>query len=189
MRHILLFMLAILLIAGLNSCKEKKDNQDIITKMPQKENKPSGPLTMSAGAIPPKTVNWLGDNYTIKISRMVDKDLPLIEDASGNKYYDNKVRLSITRSDGSSFFDRVYTRNDFSKYTNESITKKWGLTGFNFDTVDGNKLLFAIAIGSPDEMADNEFVPLTLNVDSNGGTSVTSQGHGDEDEEEDEDAE
>ena len=60
------------------------------------------------------------------------------------------------------------------------------MTGFNFDTIDGDKLDFAIAIGSPDDMADNEFVPLTLVVDRNGGTSVTSQMPAGDDEEDEE---
>lgn len=182
MTRFLLFLIAgLLTIGSLNSCKDKKENKDIITKIPQKKKKPSGPQTMSTGEIPPKTISWMGDNFKIQITRSADKSLPLIEDASGNKYYDNKVRLYITRKDGSVFFDRVYTSADFKKYTNADVTKKWGLTGFNFDTIDGNRLLFAVAIGSPDEMSDNEFVPLTLNVDSHGGTSVASQTHeGDE---------
>lgn len=187
MRRIFLFTLAALLTFGITACKEKKKTDDIITKMPQKPKKQSGPMTMSTGDIPPKTVNWMGSNFTIKITRIVDKDLPLIEDASGNQYYDNKVRLNITRGDGSSFFDREFTRNDFSKYTNSQITKKWGLTGFNFDNVEGDNLLFAVAIGSPDEMADNEFVPITLHINSKGQTSITSQNSGDDDEDEDED--
>lgn len=181
MKRILFLMLLGLLTLGVTSCKDKKDNKDIITKMPAKPKKQSGPMTMSTGNIPPKTVNWLGSNYTIRISRIVDKDLPLIEDASGNKYYDNKVRLNITRSDGSTFVDKEFTRSDFVRYTNKDITSKWGLTGFNFDTVDGNNLLFAIAIGSPDEMADNEFVALTLTVDKDGRTSVSSQTQDDDD--------
>lgn len=104
----------------------------------------------------------------------------------GNKYYDNRVRLSITRGDGSSFFDRTYTAEDFKQYTNSSVTKNWGLTGFNFDTLADGKLLFAIAIGSPDEMADNEFVPLTLSIDSQGNASVSSQVHQDDESADDE---
>ena len=107
-----------------------------------------------------------------------------MEDASGNKYYDNKVHLLITRADGSTFVDKTYTRADFSKYVDAGVAKKWGLTGFNFDNVADGKLTFAIAIGSPDEMADNEFVPLTLLIDSQGGTSVLSQSQDSDDEEE-----
>lgn len=101
----------------------------------------------------------MGSNYRISITRQPDKGLPLVEDASGNKYYDNKVHLLITRADGSTFVDKTYTRADFSKYVDAGVAKKWGLTGFNFDNVADGKLTFAIAIGSPDEMADNEFVP------------------------------
>lgn len=186
MRRFLLLAFAVLLTMSFTACKDKKENKDIITKMPAKVQKQTGPKTMSTGEIPPRNINWMGDNFTIRIYRITDKSLPLIEDASGNKYYDNKVRVSITRKDGSSFFDKVFTAGDFKKYTNSNVTKKWGLTGLNFDTIDGDKLLFAIAIGSPDEMADNEFVPLTLVVDSHGGTDVTSQTHDDDESADDE---
>lgn len=186
MKRILFFLLLSPFILGFTSCKDKKESKDIITKMPDKPKKQSGPMTMSTGDIPPRTISWMGGNYTIKISRNADKSLPLIEDASGNKYYDNRVRLSITRGDGSSFFDRTYTAEDFKQYTNSSVTKNWGLTGFNFDTLADGKLLFAIAIGSPDEMADNEFVPLTLSIDSQGNASVSSQVHQDDESADDE---
>lgn len=185
MKRILLFSFALLLIAGMTACKDKKETKDIITKLPKKTQTNNEPRTMSTGDIPAKTINWAGGSYTIKITRISDKSLSLIEDASGNKYYDNKVRLLITRKDGSSFFDKEFTRDDFRRYTNSKITSKWGLTGFNFDTVDGSRLLFAIAIGSPDEMADNEFVPLTLAVDNQGRTSISTQSHDDSESEED----
>lgn len=186
MRRILFLALAALLTLGFTACKDKKDSKDIITKMPQKPQKQSGPKTMSTGNIPPRTVSWLGGNYKICITRQPDKSLPLVEDASGNKYYDNRVHLTITRGDGSTFFDRDFTRSSFSKYIDSKYSEKWGLTGFNFDTVDGDDLVFAIAIGSPDEMADNEFVPLTLKIDRNGETSVDTQVPDDDDAEEDE---
>lgn len=53
MRQIMLLMLAGLLTFGLTSCKNKKESKDIITKMPTETKKPSGPLTMQAGTIPP----------------------------------------------------------------------------------------------------------------------------------------
>lgn len=175
MKRIFFLVSMAILTMGFVACKEKKNTQDIITKMPVKPKKQQGPLSMSTGAIPAKTISWAGANYTINIDRSIDKELPLIEDASGNKFYDNKVHLKITRQDGSVFFEKNFTRENFSKYVKFSYAKKWGLTGFNFDAVDGNNLLFAIAIGSPDEMADNEFVPITLHIDRQGRTSVSTQ--------------
>lgn len=128
MRHIMLLMLAGLLTFGLTSCKNKKESKDIITKMPTETKQLVGPLTMQAGTIPPRTVSWMGSNYRISITRQPDKGLPLVEDASGNKYYDNKVHLLITRADGSTFVDKTYTRADFSKYVDAGVAKKWGLT-------------------------------------------------------------
>lgn len=179
MRRILILITAATITLGFVACSDKKQNQDIITKMPEKPKKPSGPMTMSTGEIPPKEISWLGAKYTISISRTADKGLQLIEDASGNKYYDNKAHLKITRQDGSVFYEKDFTREDFKKYTDYSYARHWGLTGFNFDSIDGNSLLFAIAIGSPDEMADNEFIPLTLHINRQGKISVTTQSQGD----------
>ena len=178
MRKTLLLLLAALIAVGLGACKEKEKSKDIITKMPQKVKQQTGPRVMASGKIPDKTISWAGGEYTISIDREADKDLPLIEDASGNKYYDNTVHLRITRKDGTTFFDKVFSRRDFAKYTDFNYAKNWGLTGFNFDTVEGNNILFAIAIGSPDEMADDEFVPITLCINMQGETSVRTQNTG-----------
>lgn len=175
MKQTLTIFVALATMLAIYSCKDNKPSQDIITKIQPKASRPSGPQTMSTGAIPPKTINWGGTDYTVSIVREVDKSLPLIEDASGTKYYDNSVRLTITRKDGTKFFDRKFTRRDFEKYADFSYARHWGLTGFNFNSVEGDKLTFAIAIGSPDEMADNEFVPITLLIDRNAHTSVLSQ--------------
>ena len=162
------------------SCKEKKESRDIITKIAPKQKTSSEPKKMSTSPIPPKVIDWAGAKYTIDIKRESTAELPIVEDANGQKYYDNKVTLRITRADGSVFFERAFTRESFKDYTNFSYARKWGLTGFNFDTIEGNNLLFAIAIGSPDEMADDEFIPITLHIDRNGSTSVTTQNQGDE---------
>lgn len=181
MKNTLLLLLAVMATVVIAACKEEKKSQDIITKMPAQTKKQTGPMSMPGGKIPDKTINWAGGEYIISIDREPDKDMPLVEDASGNKYYDNSVHLVIKRKDGSTFFDRTFTRRDFAKYTNFDYAKKWGLTGFNFDDIDGSTLTFAIAVGSPDEMADDEFVPITLCIDMQGNTSVRTQGGTDDD--------
>ncbi len=175
MRQTLTIFVAIVTILVLHSCKEQKPSRDIITKIQPKEAHPPGPQTMSTGAIPPKEVAWNGAEYVINIARDADHSLPLIEDQSGTKYYDNRVHLTITRKDGTKFFDREFTRGDFARYTDFPYARHWGLTGFNFDSVRECGLSFAIAIGSPDEMADNEFVPITLVIDRNAHITIMSQ--------------
>lgn len=48
--------------------------------------------------------------YTITIRRYADKDLPLITDEDGTKYFDNKIDLKILRKDGTTFIVALFQR-------------------------------------------------------------------------------
>ena len=116
-------------------------------------------------------VSWLGHNVKITTERLADKDLSLVQDENGNKYYDNKITLKIQRSDGSIFLERVFYKSDFSKLIDTSADKTTALLGVVFDRINGDHLLFAASLGSPDNMSD-EFIPLVLKVSKSGSLSI-----------------
>ena len=116
-------------------------------------------------------MSWLGHNVKITTERLADKDLSLVQDENGNKYYDNKIILKIHRSDGSIFLERVFYKSDFSKFIDTSADKTTALLGVVFDRVNGDHLLFAASVGSPDNMSD-EFIPLVLKVTKSGSLSI-----------------
>ena len=150
-------------------CVKKKDTNNIITH--KEEKKRPKPIQKVGNFSQTRVVSWLGHNVKITTERLADKDLSLVQDENGNKYYDNKIILKIHRSDGSIFLERVFYKSDFSKFIDTSANKTTALLGVVFDRINGDHLLFAASVGSPDNMSD-EFIPLVLKVTKSGSLSI-----------------
>ena len=153
-----------LTLFGAGACKRAKTTKDIITKIAAKPKIPKGPQQMSDFKYE-KKVEWLGNTYTIQISRFADKSLAMVHDEDGRKYYDNKIQLTILRPDGSTFYDRTFTKDDFREFTNNQYGKNGALVGFMFDRAEGNTLYFGASVGSPDPNSD-EYVPLDVTINN-----------------------
>ena len=150
-------------------CVKKKDTNNIITH--KEEKKRPKPIQRVGDFSQTRVVSWLGHNVKITTERLADKDLSFVQDENGNKYYDNKIILKIQRSDGSIFLERVFYKSDFSKFIDISADKTTALLGVVFDRINGEHLLFAASVGSPDNMSD-EFIPLVLKVSKSGSLSI-----------------
>lgn len=150
------------------SCKEAKKDTNIITHKkvvtaPKKTQK-VGDYSQS------RNVDWLGSEYTVAVDRKADTSLPLVDDGAGNKYYDNRISVKITRKDGTTFFSRTFTKSDFSQYVDE-IYRGGALLGIVLDKAEGDCLYFAASVGSPDTMSD-EYVPLVMRIGRTGQISI-----------------
>lgn len=165
--HTLIFM-ALMSVAAV-SCSEKKQPSNIIAHKPVKKA-PSAPVKMQNSDYE-DAVSWIGSSYNVKISRRSDTGLPLIVDDSGNKYYDNVITLSVVRPDGSEFFNRKFTKSDFSSYIGEEYAKKSALLGIVLEKADGDNLKFAASVGAPDVLSD-DYVPLIITISRTGGVSI-----------------
>lgn len=153
---------------AMTACKDKPKTDTIIVKKPvAKAEKPVGTM---GDNVQRRDVKWLGATYHIIIERKADRSLPLALDESGNRYYDNRVSLTIERPDGTEFFSRVFVKSDFDEYVDET-NSDGALLGIVFDNTDGESLRFAASIGSPDKMSD-DYVPLLLTVSRTGGVTV-----------------
>lgn len=168
MRLYLRLFLIIVVGCGIVSCSEKKQDKNIITQKPKPvKKKVTQSMSDYEQSIP---VEWVGSVYHVNVSRQADQSLPLADDGAGNKYYDNKIRLSIVRKDQSEFYDRTFTKADFVNYVDELYRKNSALLGIVFDKVEGNNLIFAVSIGSPDKLSD-EYVPLVMKISNLGAVS------------------
>ncbi len=163
-RNILHIISLSLLLLGVTACKQERKSNDIITKIAPKPHVPSGTKAMDEFKYE-KKVEWMGATYTIRIHRFADKSLYTVSDEDGRKYYDNKFQVQILRSDGSSFYDRTLTKDDFREFTDNQYAKNGALIGFMFDRAEGNKLYFGASVGSPDPKSD-EYVPLDVTIDN-----------------------
>lgn len=152
------------------SCKEKKTSEHIITTKPVEEAKKP---TQEIGNYDMTTpVDWVGSTYQVVVERKADHSLPLADDGQGNKYYDNRISLKILRKDGSVFFSRVFTKDDFSRYVDALYQKNSALLGIVLDRAETDHLIFAASVGSPDKMSD-EYVPLIMKISRFGDVSIS----------------
>ena len=152
------------------SCKEKKTSEHIITTKPVEEAKKP---TQEIGNYDMTTpVDWVGSTYQVVVERKADHSLPLADDGQGNKYFDNRISLKILRKDGSVFFSRVFTKDDFSRYVDALYQKNSALLGIVLDRAETDHLIFAASVGSPDKMSD-EYVPLVMKISRFGDVSIS----------------
>lgn len=180
MRKIILFAA----LTALCGCREKTERKDIIVPAPARETV-RGPQQMTQTR-QQRDVEWLGAKYRVVITRAVDRSLPHSTDESGQDYYDNSIAVRVTRPDGTTFFERAFTKAAFASYITDTETRRRGaLLGIVFDRVDNARLSFAVSVGSPD-MRSDEFVPLTMTLDRMGGVSIAPDTRLDADGEEDE---
>ena len=171
MKHTLTLLVLASLVLSFSSCKEKKEQNDIIITE-QKEAKPQGPVKMKP-ITQDRNIEWVGNQYRLIVERTPDESLPMVEDESGQKYYDNIIRVRVVRSDGTNAVERQFHKSDFLPYTqNAAVAKKGALLGVVLDRIEGNALFFAASVGSPDENSD-EYVPLLLKITSTGGMSIS----------------
>ncbi len=158
-----------MLVITAMSCKETKKETNIITHKkvvtaPKKTQK-VGDYSQN------RNVEWLGSEYAVTVDRKADSSLPLIDDGSGNKYYDNRISVKITRKDGTTFFSRAFTKSDFTQYV-DATYRNGALLGIVLDKAEGDCLYFAASVGSPDTMSD-EYVPLVMRIGRTGQVSIS----------------
>ena len=144
------------------SCGGKKDSLNIITQKPKKNI--SQKIQEVGDYAQSRNIKCCATSYKIEVKRMADPSLPtVIDDATGSKYYDNKISIHILRKDGSEYFLRTFTKSDFDTYIDDSYKKRGVLLGIVFDHTEDECLYFAASVGVPDKMSD-EYVPLVMKI-------------------------
>lgn len=154
----------------LGACKEKKQSDDIITKKVTEAPRPKGTQQLSPYDWS-NHVEWLGATYTLTIKRTPDETMAKVKDEQGTEYFDNKISLTVTRSDGSTFFERTFHKSDFADFTNNAYGRNGALLGLAFDRAEGDKLVFGASVGSPDAMSD-EYIPLVVELSKSGNVVI-----------------
>ena len=168
-RSIYRICIALGIIAGVCfSCKEEKKSTQIIVRK-KVEEKVSAVQKMGDYQ-QSREVEWLEKTYTVSVDFKADPELPLVMDGK-QRYYDNRIRLRILRPDGSEFLNREFTKADFLPYLDNTYGKEGALLGIVLDRAEGDNLLFAASVGSPDKSSD-EYIPLVLKVHRLGSISI-----------------
>ncbi len=143
----------------LTGCAEKKKSQDIITTRVE-QKVPKEPIAMQVYD-DDRNVEWIGKTYHVSINRQPCDSLPIVKDELGQKFIDNVFTVAVTRSDGSVFFKRQFTKKDVAGYLNDDYRKTGIFEGFVFDRAEGDYLLFAASVGHPQT---DEYIPLIIRL-------------------------
>ena len=161
---------AALMMSAFIACKnEKKESNVIIAPKPEAEVFPSSPTPM--GVVEHEdTVHWLGKVYTVKVRRAPADSTSIVIDDQGRQYFDNLIRVRIVRADGSEFFNREFSKSDFSSLLDENTRKHGVLLGIVKDKAEGEQLRLAASVGAPDVLSD-EYIPLLIIISSHGDIS------------------
>lgn len=166
------FIMLAVAILWLSSCGKKEQSTDIIVEA-QPEEAPSATPTKMHEFRSATSVGWLGKTYRVIVERKVDTTLPVITDDTGTKYYDNRITMSVLRSDSTTFFTREFVKTDFSEWIEQpGYIEKSALLGFVLEKADGDNLQFAASVGDPDVLSD-EYVPLIITLSRMGKLTIT----------------
>lgn len=165
MRNLLLAAIALLTLL-FSSCQEKKDTRTIITKM--EKPKVSAEIQSMPAEESEKRFEWGSVYYEAHLSRSADKQLPVVADADGNKYYDNAIALTIAGPSGN-VVEKVFRKEDFSDYINSNYIKpsRSVLANLLFTAVENGNAVFVATVGSPDVM-DDEFMLVRVLISKSG---------------------
>jgi hypothetical protein len=94
----------------------------------------------------------------------------MVKDEVGQKFVDNRITLRIIRADGSTFFDRSFTKASFDALLDDDYRQTGILEGIVFDRVDGQQVLFAGSVSHP--QTDDEYIPFIITVDNMGEIDI-----------------
>ena len=154
-----------------SSCKEKKQDEDIIVE--KIIEKPKDSATAMSSDTKSGEAKWINDNnYTYIIERKSDNELPIVVNHDV-PYYDNRITLAIKRSDGTEFFSQTFSKSSFTGLLNDETKSNGVLLSMAFDRCDANNMYFVVGVGSPDE-AYEDFALVQLIVSRMGETSVAT---------------
>lgn len=166
MRVVLLLIMSLMVVA---SCKKKEQQDDIIIEKVV-EKPQEAPVDMGADEST-GSVTWIkGAEYSYSITRKANSQLPVVNNHD-TKYYDNSVKLVVRRADGSVFFEKTFSKENFAPVLPEEFKKNGVLLNMNFEKAEGNELLFVVSVGSPDE-TNEEFYYVRMSLDNMGATKA-----------------
>jgi hypothetical protein len=168
-KTITLLVISVALSAGITSCKEKAKSDDIYIAKYVPEG-PKDPIRMGVDQRR-NEVEWMGKPFSVIIKRESSDSLPMLKDETGQKYYDNRVTLTVLRSDSSVFMKKSFTKESFASYVDTDFKQEGIFENIVYHGVEDQKLKFGAVITRPG--SEDEFVPLDMYIDSEGGLSIT----------------
>ncbi len=169
--HLTSVLLACCTLALLSACSsDKKPKSDIIYAEKYVPKKPQPPIRRQPSQ-QTERVQWAGAGYDIEIDQRPDDSLALVIGDHEQPYVDNRITLTIRRSDGSTFFRQEVTKKTLDACLDNTFRRHGILDGMVYDTIAGGHLRFGVQVAFPD--ADDMFMPMQMLIDRQGHFSVS----------------
>lgn len=154
--------------AGTTSCKQKQNEDEIIVE--KIIDKPQSKATNMGATSKVGKISWAGAGYEYSVRRVADPSSGEINNHD-SLFHDNRIELTIKRTDGSQFFSQVFTKSSFSGLLSNDMQAHGILLSLVYDKCDAGNVYFVATIGSPDEAYD-DFTLVQLIINRQGATSV-----------------
>lgn len=162
-----------LLVAVLAGCKDdKKNEQEEVKRIFQIESvdENTGLQRMQVSRIS-QEIACKGKKFTLSVERTPSDDLPHVKSDMG-LFADNQIKVRITRENGTSLFEKTFTKRDFASHLTEKYLSHSVLEGLVFDdvrTTEKKEITLAASVSYP--MTDL-YVPFMLVVTQDGKLSI-----------------
>ena len=114
---------------------------------------------------------WIGSEYMVVTRRHTSDSLSFVIDNSGRRFRNNVIDVRITRKDGSTFFEKSFTKAAFQKYLSEDDYEHSVLLGLVYNGTDNEHISLLGSVGNPDILTE-EFVPFNVNISRMGEVSI-----------------
>ena len=167
-------IMAALVMACMTGCtSDKKAAQEEVKQMFQLESvdENSGLQRMQVSRIR-QEIACKGKKFQLAVERTPDDKLPHVKSDMG-LFVDNSIQVKITRDNGTTLFDKAFTKNDFAAYLPEKYLKRSVLEGLVFDDVrsaEKKEIVLAASVSYP--MTDL-YIPFILVVSQDGRLSIS----------------
>ena len=172
MKMVYAALASLLVMGSLASCeKEKKQTLNNIIVPPREVSVPDTIIHQMNETESHDEVSWVGSVYKVKTHRYSNDSLSVVTDETGKRYRNNVILVKITRKDGSTFFEKKFTKALFDGLVDDDYLKKNLLLGLVYNGTDKDGLHFLGSVGSPDILTE-EYVPFIVTINKNGEVSV-----------------
>jgi len=173
-KNIRIILLTAAVVLSLSGCREKstKSADVIIIDRPTEETHVRGPQALDAVS-DTKTVEMGDKSYSISISRTPADSASMVTDAYGDRYFDNRIQLTIRRSaDSSVVLQRDFTKHTFARYVDNGKfdMSRAILEAVVFDRVDGKRFRFGASVAYPN--SDDDYIPFVVTIATDGTMSI-----------------
>lgn len=169
MRKLNYFSIGILVCLLAASCySSTKNDGSKLTEMSAEQATSSQPQRMQVSNVT-EQITLKGNNYQSTVVRRPDESLPMVTNAEGEQFIDNRISLLIT-TQGKKLVDRVFTKQDFASLLNARFMKYAILEGLVFDHVtESGTIRYAASVAYPQS---DLYVPIRITVTPSGQLSI-----------------